>query len=93
MVRFFGYFHLERLRVKRRKRGEKKRKGRERKKEVNRLGCHLHSLWRGRWNQLGGSEGEREELEEVMEEELELLKLLDWPLAGDTKCLHEQVFS
>ena len=85
VVRFFGYFHLERLRVKRRKRREKKRKGRGRKKEVNRLGRHLLSPWRGRWNQLGGSEGEREEMEEVMEEELELLKLLDWPLAGDTK--------
>ena len=40
----------------------------------------------GRWNQLGGSEGEWGELEEVMEEELELLKLLDGPLASDTKC-------
>ena len=35
MVRFFGYFHLERLRVKRRKRREKKRKGIVRKKGVN----------------------------------------------------------
>ena len=74
MVRFFGYLHLERVQVKRRKRREKKRKRRGRKKEVNRLGRHLHSPWRGRWNQLGGSEGEREELEEVMKEELEWLK-------------------
>ena len=71
MVRFFNYFHLERFRVKRRKRREKKRKRRGRKKEVNRLGRHLHSPWKGRWNQLRGSEGEREELEEVMEDELE----------------------
>ena len=46
------------------------------------MGGHLHSPWKGRWNQLGGTEGEREELEEVREEELELLKLLGCWTAG-----------
>ena len=54
---FFGYFHLERFQVKGRKRREKKRKRRGRKKEVNMLGLHLHSPWRWRRNQLGGSKG------------------------------------
>ena len=48
MVRFVGYFHLERLRVKRRKRREKKRKGIGRKKGVNRWVRQLHSPWKGR---------------------------------------------